>query len=220
MPACCLERREPEPVAKRRDRLLGQLARHGQSAGGERARCDVAEHDVGVGHGRLDPAEAVAGRAGRRARAARADVQAAGLVEPGDRAAAGADLGDVDRRDADQLAAAAKEPAARGEGRADLVLLAERYTAVLDQRSLRRRASEVERDRVLVPEGLRERERRDDARGRAGFQRIHRASGRVVAGHRAAGGLEDGERRRHARGVEPSAQIGRRTGSSAARCRR
>ena len=58
-----LERREAELRAERADGLLGQLARDGQRAGRERAGRDVAEHDVGVGHGRLGAAEAVAGRA-------------------------------------------------------------------------------------------------------------------------------------------------------------
>ena len=46
------------------------------------------------------------------ARAARPDLEAARGIEPGDAAAARADLGDVDRRDPQQLARAADQPAA------------------------------------------------------------------------------------------------------------
>ena len=70
----------------------------------EIARIEPAEHQVGVGHGRLRPAAAVAGRARHRAGAARTDVQPALLVEPGDRAAADADLEDVDDVAADREA--------------------------------------------------------------------------------------------------------------------
>ena len=73
---------------------------------------------------------------------------------------------------------------------ADLVLLAERDAAVLDQRRLRGRAAHVERDHVLVAELLARAQRRDDARGRAGLQRVDRPRGRVLGGHHAAGGLE------------------------------
>ena len=56
------------------------------------------EHQIGIGHGRLGPALAVTSRSGRRAGALRADRQAVLRIEPGDRAAAGADLDDVDHR--------------------------------------------------------------------------------------------------------------------------
>ena len=115
---------------------------------GDRPGGHVAEEDVRVGDGRVDAAAAVAGGPGRGAGAPRPDLQAARRVEPGDRAAARADLGDVDRRDPQQLAGAAHQPAAGRERAADLVLAAARDGAVLDQRRLRGRAAHVERDRV------------------------------------------------------------------------
>ena len=57
----------------------------------EVVRVDIAEHDRGVGDGRLLAALAVAGGAGARARALRADPEQPAGIDPGDRAAAGAD---------------------------------------------------------------------------------------------------------------------------------
>ena len=166
-PAGGLERREVERPAEARERLRREVFLDGEVARGERARRDVAEQHVRVGNGGLHAAAPVTGRAGDGARAPRPDVEAARLVDERDRAAARADLGDVDRRDADQLAAPAQQAAAGRECRSDLVLLAARERAVLDQRRLRRRAAHVEADHVLVSERARERGCGDDARGRS-----------------------------------------------------
>src|SRR5262249_54344278 len=145
-----LEHAEAQVGAQPSERLLGGLLLDREVAGGEGPGRDVAEEDVRVGDGGLVAAAAVAGGAGGGACTARADGETARGVGKGDRASAGADLRDVDRRDPDQLAAAAEEPAAGGERRADLVLLAARDKAAFDQRRLRRRAAHVERDYVLV----------------------------------------------------------------------
>jgi hypothetical protein len=70
----------------------------------EEVGVDAAEHDVGVGGGGLAAAAAVAGRAGHGAGALRPDAQQPALVDPGDRAAAGADGADVDHRHLDRQA--------------------------------------------------------------------------------------------------------------------
>ena len=67
------------------------------AAAEQAARREPAEHEVGVGDGGLCAAAAVAGRARLRARALRADLHQPVAVEPGDRAAAGADRVDVER---------------------------------------------------------------------------------------------------------------------------
>ena len=67
-----------------------------------RIAAEAAEHEIGVGDGRLRAAAAVAGGTRHRLGAARADPQRAALVDPRDRAAAGADRVDVDDRDADR----------------------------------------------------------------------------------------------------------------------
>ena len=62
------------------------------------------EHDVRVGVGRLRAAAPVARRAGVGARRLRPVAQRAGRVDPGERAAAGADRQHLDGREADRVA--------------------------------------------------------------------------------------------------------------------
>ena len=132
---------------------------------------DVAEHDVRVGDRGLLAAEAVTGGPGHGSGAARPDLECAGGIEPRETAPTRPDLGDVDGRDPDKLAAAPQESAPGRERRADLVLLAARDAAGLDQRGLRGRAAHVEVITFSIPEPLREPERRDDARRRPRLQR-------------------------------------------------
>ena len=70
----------------------------------EVVRVDASGDHVRVGHRRLRAAPPVAGRPGLGAGAARSDLERAGRVDPGDRAAAGADLDDVDDRHLDRVA--------------------------------------------------------------------------------------------------------------------
>ena len=79
------------------------------AAAGEAVGADAAEHDIGVGDGRLGAAAAVAGGPGLRAGAFRADLDARERIDCRDRAAAGADLDHLDHRDADRQAAALQE---------------------------------------------------------------------------------------------------------------
>ena len=72
-----------------------------QLAAKEVVGIEYAERHIGVGDGGLCAATAVAGRPGLGAGALRPDLQHAGGVDPGDRAAARADRRDVDRRHAD-----------------------------------------------------------------------------------------------------------------------
>ena len=77
-------------------RAKPRVERH--AAAEQAARREPPEHEVGVGDGRLGAAAAVAGRARLRAGALRPDLQQPVAVEPGDRAAAGADRIDVERQ--------------------------------------------------------------------------------------------------------------------------
>ena len=137
------------------DRALGELAVGLEAAalavaeGG--LRRDVAEHDVGVGDRRLGAAAVVADRPGQRARALRPDAQAAAvLVDPGDRAAAGADRDHLERRHA--VAELAEQGVVGGQRR-----------AVLDDPDVEARAAHVGGDDVAGPELL-----GDRARSRSG----------------------------------------------------
>ena len=136
-------------ISERLRDLLHRLAcRRGielQLAAEKTVGIEPPQHQVGVGHRRLGAAIAITGRAGRRARALRADRQAVLRIEPGDRAAAGADLDDVDHRRLDRKSLHIA---------AGVVDRVDREAAVLDQRTLGGGAAHVEGDDVLEPERL------------------------------------------------------------------
>ena len=89
-----------------------------QPAAGEWCRADPAQHDVRVGDGRLGPAAAVAGGAGIGARALRPDAQDPAGVDPGDAAAARADLDEVHDGAEDRQPARVRDGRARARCRA------------------------------------------------------------------------------------------------------
>ena len=80
------------------ERLFRRVEIELHLAAEEAVGAEAAEHQVGVGDGRLGAAEAVADRARRGAGAFRADAQRVADLDAGDAAAAGADLLDVDHR--------------------------------------------------------------------------------------------------------------------------
>jgi len=98
---------------------------------------DPSGDDIGVGHRRLAPAAPVTGRPRHRARALRTDVQATGLVDPGDRPTAGADLYDVDDRNLDGIPC-------RGAGPLNLVVRGHFHITAFHERGLGRGATDVE----------------------------------------------------------------------------
>ena len=89
-------------VERRRDRLLhrlfGSVTIEGHAAAGKPEWVDTAKQEVGIGHGGRFAAAAITGRAGIGAGAVRTDGDALELVDPRDRAAAGADLDHLDDR--------------------------------------------------------------------------------------------------------------------------
>ena len=90
--------------------------------GGDKPTVTDAGVVLGVGDGRLVAAAAVAGRARHRARRLRADAQQAAGIDPGDRAAAGADGAHVDRGHCHDVAEPA--PAEPAVARVDQVAVA------------------------------------------------------------------------------------------------
>ena len=82
------------------------------AAAGEVRRIDAAEDEVGVGHRRMLAATSIAGGTGLRARALRADRDAAHGIDMGDGAAAGADLDHLDHGNAQGKPAALHETVA------------------------------------------------------------------------------------------------------------
>ena len=89
---------EAEPLGQTADGAPrgGGVEPHGPAQ--EIIGVEPAEHDIGVGYGRLDAALAVGRWSGIGPGAARADAKGACAVDIGDRPAAGADSVDVDHR--------------------------------------------------------------------------------------------------------------------------
>jgi hypothetical protein len=137
-------------------------------------RVEAAEHEVGVGHGRRGAAAAVAGRARIGAGAHRTDMQGAAVVAPGKRAAAGADLDDVDHRQLHGLA---------GELVADHIALLDRRNAAADQRAFGRGPAHVEADRALDTQQLGQSPGPNHAGDRARFHHRHRLAPRLRDRH-------------------------------------
>ena len=128
---------------------------------------DEAEDHVGVGDGRLGPTAAVTGRPGDGAGAGRADPQRA-VLDPGDRAAAGADRLHRDGRHRDRLVVHEGDRA-------------EQRPAVDDQADVEAGAAHVGGHHVLLAELLGDQPRADDAADRS----------REEEGDRRPGGLAD-----------------------------
>ena len=142
---------------------------------------DAAEHDLGVRQRRPRIAAAVAGRSRHRAGAIRSDLQEPAAIDRGDRAAAGADGGDLHHRGADHQA------------EIDRGLGGERGPAAGHDRDVERGAAEIAGDDVVVAGGARDRGAGDDAGGRAGQRGAHRQPTRGFGRHHAAVRLHDVE---------------------------
>ena len=157
------------------ERVLGpgRIQRH--LAAREVLRGDSAHDHVGVGHGRLAPAEGIARRARLRPGAFRSDREPAQLVDPGDGAAARADLHHVDDRDAQRNAAVLAEAVDAG----DLESAAGLGRAAVDQADLRRGAAHVERHRLV--QAVRPRDRAGED-GAAGGTRFHQSDREALGG--------------------------------------
>ncbi len=146
---------------------------------------EPAEHEIGVGDGRLLAAEPVAHRTGHRAGAFRPDAHRAGKPGARDAAAAGADLLDVDHRHLHRQA--------RGIA-ADQRAAGHQHMAVVNDARLRRRAAHVEGDGVAEAHAVAQNLGADHARGGAGFQHANAGVARFVDVEQPAARLHDEER--------------------------
>ena len=153
-------------------------------AAGNRRGIEIAQGCVRVGYGGLRSAQVVAGGTGRSPGAPRAHAQRTARVEPGDAAAAGADLGDLDRRHANDLPSAAAARVAHAA--ANVVFGRFKRLAVLDQRCLGGGAAHVKGDEVALARLLREITGGQHSRGRPRFDDIDGPPPREVRRHQAA----------------------------------
>ena len=139
-----------------------------QVAAEQRFPIQIAKHQVGIGYGRLCAPGAIARRARIGPGTVRPDPQRASWIDPGNAAATGADLGQVDHRHADRVAGAVL-PAVGVAGAADFVFRGHRDLAIGDDAGFRRRAAHVEGDHVRQAKLASRQGRRDDAGGGSGF---------------------------------------------------
>ena len=186
---------ESQPLSERADAVAGRVHVERDLAA-EQVRGDPAEHEVGVGDGRLRAALAVAERAGVGAGRLRPHLEGALGGHPGDRAATGADRDDVDHRD---LARVGADRALGGEGR----------LAVEHHRDVGRGAAAVAGEHP-VEAGPPGDEGRTERAGRgAGQHRRDRLVHHLVGGEHAAVGLHhvEGDRAPAGEAVEPGVDV-------------
>ena len=174
------------------DRALGGRAVERHRAA-DQLLAEAAEHEVRVRVRRPVVAAAVAGRARVRARRLRPVPQRARLVDPRERAAAGADRQHLDRREADRVAVL------------DEPLLRYPLLAVVDERDVRRGPAHVEADRVRVAAQRGDVAARDRAGGdpEAASRTANRS--RELRGHHAAARVEQ----QHVAAVAAARRAGR-----------
>ena len=164
------------------DRRLRGAAVQRHGAAEEVAGVEVAEHQVGVGHRRPLAAAPVARGAGLGARALRAHLGQAHAVDVRDRAAAGADLDELDDRHQERQPAAALEaPHAR-----HLELARDLRLAVVDEADLGGGAAHVEGEHAGGAGGARVVRGGRGAAGRSGLHQPDRDLARRLDGAGAA----------------------------------
>ena len=189
---CCWSRRRRFPGRRAPASSPSAL---GQRVEGARRRLEVElevarqqelrrqppEERVGVGHRRLRPAAAVAGRPGIGARALRADLEDAGGVDPGQAAAARPDRPGVHHRERDRDAVL------------ELLEVRERRLAAGQQARLEARPAHVAGDQIAEPELAAERARGHDPARRARADERDRLLARLLRAHHAAVRAQDEE---------------------------
>ncbi len=159
-----LGRGEPADAERRGDpvhRRRGGRAVEPPPAAEKALGVEIAQHQIGVGDRRLGAAIAVAGRAGGSTGAQRADMQDAGLIDSGDRAAAGADAGDVEAVERDRVAGDLA-PARQGRPAGD------------NQRDVGAGPAHVERDQIARIDQPRRMDAAGHTAGRPGEHRARR----------------------------------------------
>ena len=194
IPSAVSSSSRPSDSASRADGGGRGLGVERDPAGEPRVAGQVAQQQVGVGHGRLVAAAPVTGGPRLGAGRARPDPQRAAAVAPADRAAAGADRVDVDHRQLDRAAV-------------DLARVGPAHLALLDHADVAGGAAHVEPDRVALAADPGEQPGADGAAGRAGEDAPGAGRGRLSRRNDAAGGLHDhGCRQPRATGrlLEPS----------------
>ena len=180
---------------------------------------EPAQRQVGIGDGGLLAAVAVADRPRIGTRALRPDAQDAARVDPGDAAAAGADLDQVDHGSPNGIAAGAglADP---GIGlRADLVFLGDPGLAVQYETHLGGGAAHVERNHVGMAKPAGDVVRDDHPRGRTRLHHVRGLLGAGLEGEHPAARLHDEQLGIHAGAAQPVLDVVEVAGQDGAHAR-
>ena len=170
----------------------------------EVAGVEIAQNQVGVGHGRIGTTLAIAGRSGNSAGTVRTDLDQAHLVDARDAAAAGANLDHVERGHLERDTAAFLEAAQA----CDFEVGRDGRFALVDQAGLGGRASHVEAQDVFRIGQPAYQRRGLHATGRTGLHQANRVfEGGAVVG-RATVGLHQVQILADAHALEPVNQAG------------
>src|SRR5215475_1365144 len=171
------DRVKADPGAEFSQRRLGASAIKLHVAAEKAIAVEAPERKVGVGYGRLSAAAPIAYRPRIRPCRDRSHMQAATVVDPGDRTAAGADLDDVDHGKLHRLPR---------ENIADHIAFFDRQDTIVDERGLSGGAAHVETDRLLHAENPRQVGGADHARHGPGFHHGDGLTSRLADRHGAA----------------------------------
>ena len=139
-------------------------------AAAEIVTVDPAEPEVGIGRRRIHPAAPVSCRTRLCPGRLRPDMQFAEIIDPGDGAAAVADLDQIDHRHHHRIAG-------RGAGALDPVIGLDPHRAALDQRAFRGGAADVDGQHIGFADQLAQFRSPPEARGRAAFDHGDRDAG-------------------------------------------
>ena len=169
--------------------LRGTFAIEGHAAAEEVIRIEVAQQQAGIADRGPIAAPCVAGRPWIGAGTSRPDLEQAQFVDPGDRAAAGADFDHVDHRGVDWQAAAFLETVHTG----GLQHGGSQGRAIANQAGLCRGAAHVEGNQVAEPEPGAGHGHSPDAAGGPRFQKPDRECGRGLGRAQTAERLHDVE---------------------------
>ena len=188
------------------DGLAGKLRVERDGAARQRARTQPAQHKLRVGNGRVLAAQPIGCGAGSGAGALWPGVKKARIVDPGDRAAAGADRMDLNRRRREMVAV-------------DGEFVGDRHVAARHHHHIAARAADLHRDQVgFLARRRAALERADTGRG-AGENQHHRPRRHLVDRDRAAIALQQQQRSRKAElaqlfveGAQVARHLGRHIG--------
>ena len=147
--------------------LSGEGAVESEASPEERRRIEYAGDQHRIGNGRFGPAAAIGGGTWLGAGRNWSDLECTAAIEPGDAAAAGSDLDDIDDRRLDRITGRKRRPL-------QAVIAGDFDFAAFDQGALGGRSADVQRNDIRFADVLADQCRANDASGGAGLDEMDR----------------------------------------------